>query len=96
LGRGFAAPCSYLIARITDVHPAHLVRVFRKKFGCTIGEYVRRLRVEFACRQIRATDAPLSEIAAHAGFFDQSHLNKIFKNLFKLTPYEYRKIHRTR
>ncbi len=84
------------VAQVAGVHPAHLSRVFREKFGCTVGEYVRRLRVENACRQISTTDAPLSEIAAHAGFFDQSHLNKTFKNLFNLTPYEYRKIHRPR
>ncbi len=84
------------VAQIADVHPAHLSRVFREKFGCTVGEYVRRLRVEFACRQISATEMSLGEIALAAGFSDQSHFNKIFKNLFNLTPYEYRKISRAR
>ena len=83
-------------AKIADVHPSHLSRVFREKFGCTVGEYVRRLRVEFACRQILTTEIPLSEIASNAGFSDQSHFNKIFKNLFNLTPNEYRKISRPR
>jgi AraC family transcriptional regulator len=82
------------VARIAGVHPVHLSRVFRQKFGCTIGEYVRRLRVEFANRQIAATAAPLSEIALAAGFADQSHLNKIFKSAFGLTPAEHRKISR--
>ena len=84
------------VAKIADVHPSHLSRVFREKFGCTVGEYVRRLRVEFACRQILTTEIPLSEIASNAGFSDQSHFNKIFKNLFNLTPNEYRKISRPR
>ena len=84
------------VAQIAGVHPAHLSRVFRTKFGCTVGEYVRRLRVEYACRQILTTNAPLSEIASAAGFSDQSHFNKIFKSLFNLTPYEYRKISRAR
>lgn len=82
------------IAKIAGVHPVHLSRVFRQKFGCTIGEYVRRLRVEFANRQISATEAPLSEIALAAGFADQSHLNKTFKSVFGLTPAEHRKISR--
>ncbi len=80
------------IAQIAGVHPAHLSRVFREKLGCTVGEYVRRLRVEFACRQILTTELPLNEIASSAGFSDQSHFNKVFKNLFNLTPYEYRKM----
>jgi AraC family transcriptional regulator len=82
------------IARLAGVHPVHLSRVFRRKFGCTIGEYVRRLRAEFATRQILTTNAPLSEIALAAGFSDQSHLNKTFKVLYGLPPAEYRKIHR--
>jgi AraC family transcriptional regulator len=82
------------IARIAGVHPVHLSRVFRRKFGCTIGEYVRRLRVEFAVRQISATEKPLSEIALAAGFSDKSHLNKTFKSFFGLTPAEHRKISR--
>jgi len=80
------------IARIAGVHPVHLARVFRQKFGCTIGEYLRRLRVEFANREIAATETPLSEIALAAGFADQSHLNKTFKSVFGLTPAEHRKL----
>ena len=82
------------IAKIADVHPVHLSRVFREKFDCTIGEYVRRLRVEYASKQITSTENSLSEIAHAAGFADQSHLNKIFKTVFGLTPAEYRKLFR--
>jgi AraC family transcriptional regulator len=74
-----------------DVHPAHFSRVFREKFGCSVGEYVRRLRVEFASRQLLSTDIPLAEIAAAAGFSDQSHFNRTFKSIFGVTPAEYRK-----
>ena len=79
------------VARIAGVHPVHLSRVFRRKFGCTIGEYVRRLRVEYANRQLSETETPLSEIALAAGFADQSHLNKTFKAVFGLTPAERRR-----
>ena len=79
------------ISKIADVHPVHLSRVFRQKFGCTIGEYVRRLRVEFASRQILSTEESLGEIAHAAGFSDQSHFNKTFKGVYGLTPSEHRK-----
>jgi AraC family transcriptional regulator len=82
------------VAKAVGVHPVHLSRVFREKTGCTMGEYVRRLRVEFACRQISATELPLCEIALAAGFADQSHLTKTFKTLCGLTPSEYRKTFR--
>jgi AraC family transcriptional regulator len=61
------------VARIAGVHPVHLARVFRKTHGSTIGEYVRRLRLEFAARQIVTTEVRLGEIAIASGFADQSH-----------------------
>ena len=82
------------LARVCEVHPVHLSRVFREKFGCTIGEYVRRLRVEFAARQILLTDLPCGEIAHAAGFADQSHFNRTFKSLYGLTPNQYRQLSR--
>lgn len=78
------------IARAVGAHPVYLVRAFRERYGLTVGEYLRRLRVEFACRQISRTDAPLARIAADAGFYDQSHFTRTFKRLTGMTPTEYR------
>lgn len=83
------------VARIADVHPVHLARVFRRQTGGTIGEYVRRLRVEFACRRIAASTDSFTEIALAAGFADQSHFARIFKNHLGITPGEYRKCARS-
>ena len=55
------------VALTVGVHPIHLAREFRKHCGRSIGEYVRHLRVEFACREIRETRKPFLEIAAAAG-----------------------------
>jgi len=78
------------IARVVGTHPVHLARVFRQHQGCTVGEYVRRLRVEFSCRALSGTDAPLSQIALDAGFYDQSHFSRTFKRVVGLTPTSYR------
>lgn len=82
------------VVKIAGVHPVHLSRVYRKKFGCTIGEYVRRLRVEYASRQISQTRLPLGEIAHAAGFADHSHFNRTFKSFYGLTPNQYRQFSR--
>ena len=81
------------IAKVAGVHPSHLARAFREHTGYTIGEYVRRLRIEFASHQLTSTDASLVEIAAQAGFSDQSHFSRTFKNYLGVTPGEYRKPH---
>jgi AraC family transcriptional regulator len=84
------------IAAAVDVHPVHLARVFRRQHGCTLGDYVRRLRVEFACRQLESSDTRLVEIALWAGFPDQSHFTKTFRNQMGITPGEFRRQLRAR
>jgi AraC family transcriptional regulator len=79
-----------VIAKSVGVHPVHLASTFRQHFACTVGEYVRRLRIESACRQISGSDAPLVEIALAAGFSDQSHLTKTFRRLTGLSPAQFR------
>jgi AraC family transcriptional regulator len=84
------------IAQVVGAHPVYLVRAFRKHYGLTVGECLRKLRVEFACRQISTTRAPLSQIAAAAGFYDQSHFTRTFKRLTGMTPHNYRSLSRPR
>jgi AraC family transcriptional regulator len=77
------------IAATFGVHSVHLARQFKRTFGWTVGDYVRRLRVEFVCQQLE-TGKPLAELALRAGFSDQSHLTRIFKRFTGQTPGEYR------
>jgi AraC family transcriptional regulator len=78
------------VAENAGVHPVYLATLFRRHFRCTIGEYIRRLRIEFAARQIAGSDRSLCEIALAAGFSDQSHFSKVFKNQTGLTPGNFR------
>jgi AraC family transcriptional regulator len=79
------------IAAAVGVHPAHLARVFRQFHGCTLGDRVRRLRIEFACRRLTTSDAPLADIAAAAGFADQSHFSNTFKRHTGVSPAAFRR-----
>jgi len=74
------------IAVEVGVHPFHLSRVFRKFHRETIGEYVHKLRVNFACRQLSMPDTDLATVALAAGFADQSHFTRVFKNVTGMTP----------
>jgi len=81
------------LANDIQIHPSHLARMFRKYYHCSIGEYVRRLRIEYAAREILKSDLSLAEIALSAGFSDQSHFTREFKRQMRITPAEYKKIH---
>lgn len=82
---------AHIAARV-GVHPVHLATTFRQKYGVTIGEFVRKLRIEHACSELTNGDLPLAAIALQAGFVDQSHFSKTFKSYVGTTPANYRKI----
>jgi AraC family transcriptional regulator len=84
------APSLSEIAARVGVHPAHLSHEFRRFYGTTAGEYLRRVRVEQAALIVARTELPLSEVAAAAGFYDQSHFSNAFKRATGATPAEYR------
>ncbi|MCI0455812.1 MAG: AraC family transcriptional regulator [Gemmataceae bacterium] len=81
------------VAAAAGISADHLARSFRRCHGCTVGEYVRRLRVEFACRRLAAVEAPLVQVALEAGFTDQSHFTKTFKHHMGMTPAVFKNLH---
>jgi AraC family transcriptional regulator len=79
------------IAQQVGIHPVHLAREFRRRFGVTVGEYVRSLRIDRARRLIEI-ETPLKDVALSAGFFDQSHFCRVFRGFTGMTPSEYRSL----
>lgn len=74
------------LADEAGVHRVHLARVFRHVVGLSIGDYLRRLRVQHACRLLVRPGARLADVSAASGFADQSHLTRIFKQVTGVTP----------
>ena len=79
------------VARAVGVHPGHLARVFRKRHRCTVGDYLRSIRLNWAAERLTNTDLAIAEIATNAGFYDQSHLTNSFKLRTGMTPSAFRK-----
>lgn len=83
------------LAREAGVHAIHLARVFRAHLGSTIGEYQRGLRLDWAARRLTETDDPIVDVALAAGFADQSHFGRAFRDHYGWTPNQYRRSRRT-
>ncbi|WP_411031243.1 helix-turn-helix transcriptional regulator [Spongiimicrobium sp. 3-5] len=72
-----------------NIHPAHLSRDFSRYFGATLGNYIRRVKVEHAAVLLSGPDS-FTEIAYHCGFADQSHFIRCFKASYNMTPKMFR------
>jgi AraC family transcriptional regulator len=86
-----APPTIAALAADAGVHRSHFVRVFRRHMGCTVSDFVRRLRIDWACGELRRREGPsLSDLALAAGFADQAHFSRAFKRITGTTPRVYR------
>lgn len=79
------------LAEAVGVHPVTLARGFRKAYGCSVGDYLRRLRIFRAAQRLAETDDPLAEIALGAGFADQSHFSNLFRRETGVSPSTFRR-----
>ncbi len=81
------------LAKTLGVSPISLAEGFRRAFDCSVGEYLRKKRVERAIEMLVGSDLPLGEIASGTGFCDQSHFVRVFKAQTGMTPSKYRRNH---
>jgi AraC-like DNA-binding protein len=75
-------------AATLHAHPAHLVRTFGAEFGMAPHRYLTSRRVDDA-RRLLLTGQPARDVAAAAGFYDQSHLTRHFTRIVGVAPGAY-------
>lgn len=80
------------LAGQAGVSPSHLARTFHRQYGRTIGDYVAGLRVQYVGRRVVESNEGLKNIALDAGFADQSHMTRMFKETTGIAPAEYRNL----
>lgn len=82
-----AAPFSLSqLAAELGLHPVYVARVFRRHTGCSVGEYLRRRRIDRATEQLAAGRMRPAQVAVECGFYDQSHLHRAFRRESGTSP----------
>jgi AraC family transcriptional regulator len=81
-----------LLTGIAGVHPVHLSRDFPKYFHTSVGDYLRKIRLEKALGLLAGTSMAATEIAYDCGFSDQSHFIRAFRQVMGMTPASYKKL----
>jgi AraC family transcriptional regulator len=79
------------MATVASLSAYHFARQFKAATGLPPHQFVITRRVERAKELLQAgTDLALAEVAAHAGFSDQSQFSRHFKRLVGVTPGQFR------
>ncbi len=80
-----------ILAQSLEIHPVHLSRDFSKHFHCTLGNYIRSIKIQRALALLPDKNLSLTDIALACGFADQSHFIRCFKATNNITPSHFRK-----
>ena len=74
--------------------PSTLSRFFKKNTGIYFVDYVNQVRARFGLVELIYSDASITEIAVNSGFSNLSVFSRIFKEIYGMTPTDYRRRHR--
>jgi len=82
-------PSLEFLSTVSGVHPVTISKYFHKYFGCTLGQYLRKMKIEKTLALINQGNYSLSEITYLCGFADQSHFIRTFKQMTSFLPAKY-------
>ncbi len=74
------------MARMACMSRSHFHAIFLKVAGCTLIDYVTRVRIQAALRLLRDSNAPIIQIAMDCGFLTLSRFYDAFKSITGKTP----------
>ena len=78
------------LARLANLSVCYFLRAFKQSLGVTPHDYLIRRRLVHTMELLSGTDMPLSQIALAAGFADQSHCARRFRQHIGMSPRDYR------
>lgn len=66
--------------------------IWGRRSADTATEFIRQVRLTTAARMLLVSNAPVNCIAHDVGFEDANHFIRVFKQAFRMTPNQYRKM----
>jgi AraC family transcriptional regulator len=80
------------VANVAGISQWHFQRIFKALTKETLKTYIRSRRMSDTLDKLMRTDARIIDIALEAGYDTQESFTRAFKQMFGLTPSEYRKL----
>lgn len=79
------------VAKLVNITPGSLCRYFKNKTGQTLFDFLKEVRIGYACKLLSVTNKTITEICYESGYNTLAHFNTQFKELKAMTPTEFRK-----
>ena len=79
------------MCKMCDVSESTLRRLFKAQMGKSIYEFTKDTKVLYASHLLMTTSIPISEIGYQVGYESPSYFTKTFREVFGVSPQEYRK-----
>ncbi len=70
--------------------PEYLAKLYKKKTGVNLKDYINDYRIEKAKEQLNSSDISISDVAEAVGFDNFSYFSTLFKKITGSTPTEYK------
>jgi len=80
-----------MLANLAFVSSDHLTRLFKKKFGMTVTDYILDRRMKLAAELLKKPDLSITMVSNSVGFGNYSYFTEQFKRFSGLTPRDYQK-----
>ena len=79
------------VAQLCCMSPSAFCRFFDRATGKTLFEYLKEVRIGYACKLFQNSGLNVSDICYQTGFNNLAHFNNQFKEICGLTPGQYKK-----
>lgn len=77
------------ICKIHGYSRAYLSRVFKDNYGCTMTEYMSKVRIDEAKRLMREANMNFTQISDKLSFSNPLYFSRVFKRVTGMSPTEY-------
>lgn len=77
------------ISNAIQVNRSYLSKVFKMETGQNITDYIHKVKMDFAIKLMESNIYKFNEIAELLGYKNYSYFSKVFKKIYRVTPYDY-------
>ena len=82
------------LCEMAEISESTLRRLFKEQTGKTLYDFIKDTKMTNAARKLLVSNEPVSSIAYKLGYEAPSYFSKCFREVFGITPQEYRRTSR--